>query len=228
MLSALLSPLGYVIQDVVADAMTVEAVPTVDDAGQPYDEHTIKLMHTTMQTLGRVAIIGGGIAVSLVNILMFRGTGDLTDTLKAAVYIDIYKLAMLIPAISVLGVVFAAVLKRLRTRYLRHAGMSAEEVTHLLTPQEDPPPANWWILGGSLVFAVFTLAMGLLAIPYNQEIIFAGSMGIVLFLMAKLLKDLSPLGRLRSWAPPSLSSSSAPYLHRGRCNLVGDRYFGFR
>ena len=75
-LSTLLSPFGYVVQDVVADAMTVEAVPMVDDAGQPYDEHTIKLMHTTMQTLGRVAIIGGGIAVSLVNILMFRGAGD--------------------------------------------------------------------------------------------------------------------------------------------------------
>ena len=41
-LSALLSPLGYVIQDVVADAMTVEAVPVADDAGQPYDERTIK------------------------------------------------------------------------------------------------------------------------------------------------------------------------------------------
>ena len=72
-LSALLSPLGYVVQDVVADAMTVEAVPLIDDTGQPYDEHAIKLMHTTMQTLGRVAIIGGGIAVSLVNILMFQG-----------------------------------------------------------------------------------------------------------------------------------------------------------
>ena len=194
-LSALLSPLGYVIQDVVADAMTVEAVPTVDEAGQPYDEHTIKLMHTTMQTLGRVAIIGGGIAVSLVNILMFRAAGNLTEALKAAVYIDIYKLAMLIPAISVLGVVFAAVLKRLRVHALRRAGVPVDEAMRLLNPQETPPPANWWILGGSLVFAVFTLAMGLLEIPYNQEIIFAGSMGIVLFLMAKLLKNLSPAAR---------------------------------
>ena len=139
MLSALLSPLGYVVQDVVADAMTVEAVPAVDDAGQPYDEHTLKLMHTTMQTLGRVAIIGGGIAVSLVNILMFRGAGDLTEALKAAVYIDIYKLAMLIPVISVLGVVLAAVLKRLRVRALRRAGVSADEVMRLLNPQETHP-----------------------------------------------------------------------------------------
>jgi hypothetical protein len=194
-LSALLSPFGYVIQDVVADAMTVEAVPVVDDAGQPYDERTIKLMHTTMQTLGRVAIIGGGIAVSLVNILMFSGAGDLTEAMRAAIYIDIYKLAMLIPAISVLGVVFAAILKWTRAHTLRHAGVPADEVARLLNPHADTPPANWWILGGSLVFAVFTLSMGLLQVPYNQEIIFAGSMAIVLFLMAKLLQELDLAAR---------------------------------
>ena len=35
--SALLSPIGYVIQDAVADAMTVEAVPRVDEHGRPID-----------------------------------------------------------------------------------------------------------------------------------------------------------------------------------------------
>ena len=59
-LSVLLAPVGYVIQDVVADAMTVEAVPAFDAEGQPYSERDFKAMHTTMQTLGRVAIIGGG------------------------------------------------------------------------------------------------------------------------------------------------------------------------
>ncbi|HEU4686009.1 MAG TPA: hypothetical protein VFS39_15995, partial [Nitrospira sp.] len=34
-LSVLLAPVGYVVQDTVADAMTVEAVPRVDDRGQP-------------------------------------------------------------------------------------------------------------------------------------------------------------------------------------------------
>ncbi|MDH5626113.1 MAG: hypothetical protein OEY21_08400, partial [Nitrospira sp.] len=64
-MSALLAPIGYVIQDAVADAMTVEAVPRVDERGQPFDEVTRKLMHTTMQTLGRVAIVGGGIIVAM-------------------------------------------------------------------------------------------------------------------------------------------------------------------
>ncbi|HKE60828.1 MAG TPA: hypothetical protein VKB33_00055, partial [Nitrospira sp.] len=37
-LSVLLAPIGYVIQDAVADAMTVEAVPRVNDQGQLFDE----------------------------------------------------------------------------------------------------------------------------------------------------------------------------------------------
>ncbi|HSM41291.1 MAG TPA: hypothetical protein VK862_11120, partial [Afifellaceae bacterium] len=37
-LAVLLAPSGYVIQDVVADAMTVEAVPAVDAEGAPYSE----------------------------------------------------------------------------------------------------------------------------------------------------------------------------------------------
>src|SRR6187551_528128 len=52
-LSALLAPVGYVIQDAVADAMTVEAVPRVDRHGRLIDPAARKLMHTTMQTLGR-------------------------------------------------------------------------------------------------------------------------------------------------------------------------------
>jgi hypothetical protein len=153
--SALLSPLGYVIQDVVADAMTVEAVPTVDDAGKPYEEHTIKLMHTTMQTLGRVAIVGGGIAVSLVNILMFRGAGELIETMKAAVYIDIYQLAMLIPAISVLGVVFAALLKRLHAHRLRRPEVPVEEVTRLLNLHDalHPPTGGSSAVASSLQYS---------------------------------------------------------------------------
>src|SRR5688572_28698569 len=50
-LSVLLAPIGYVVQDAVADAMTVEAVPRVDERGNPIDAEQRKLMHTTMQTL---------------------------------------------------------------------------------------------------------------------------------------------------------------------------------
>src|SRR6056297_781670 len=55
--AALLAPTGYVVQDVVADAMTVEAVPTHRPDGTEIDEEGSKTAHTTMQTLGRFAII---------------------------------------------------------------------------------------------------------------------------------------------------------------------------
>jgi hypothetical protein len=39
---------------------------------------------------------------------------------------------------------------------------------------------------------VFTLAVGLGDVPFNEEIVFAGSMGIVLFLINRLLRELAP------------------------------------
>jgi hypothetical protein len=57
---------------------------------------------------------------------------------------------------------------------------------------EEGTQPNWWILGGSLLFAIFTVTIGFGGFPYREEIVFAGSMGIVLFLMAKLVRELEP------------------------------------
>lgn len=54
---------------------------------------------------------------------------------------------------------------------------------------------NWALLVGSLTYVVFTVSFGLSDAPYNQEIIFAGSMAIVLFLMNRLNKLLEPQAR---------------------------------
>ena len=195
-LSALLAPIGYVIQDVVADAMTVEAVPRLDSEGQPFDEGTTRLMHTTMQTLGRVAIVGGGIIVALLNIFMFSGVEFMSEAAKVQVYIRIYQLALLIPLISVLGVTLGGVLKIRESHRLRRLGFSWKEAWATIQIQVEQPAVNWWILGGSLGFVVFTLTLGLGKLPYNQEIIFLGSMVIVLFLMSKLVQALEPSARL--------------------------------
>ncbi|MBT8362425.1 MAG: hypothetical protein HKP41_19780 [Desulfobacterales bacterium] len=194
-LSALLSPVGYVVQDVVADAMTVEAVPRLDDSGMPIDSKTLKLMHTTMQTLGRVAIVGGGIAVSLINILLFNDVASMMEEQKVSVYIQIYQMAMLIPLISICGVILAEILKRARVRKLLRQGLNQEQVVNLENGVDKTVKPNWWILGGSLTFVIFTMTVGLLQVPYNQEIIFTGSMAIVLFLMNKLLQELNPSAR---------------------------------
>jgi hypothetical protein len=189
-LSVLLAPVGYVIQEVVADAMTVEAVPQVDEEGRPIDSLKRRLMHTTMQTLGRVAIIGGGTLVAVVNILMFQGVESMPEAVKVSNYLRIYLMALCIPIISVAGVGLAMVLKARDSRRLKRRGFGSDEIHTMLNPHIERPKPNWWILGGSLVFVVFTVAMGLGNLPYNQEIIFAGSMAIVIFLIVRLTRLL--------------------------------------
>ncbi len=194
-ISALLAPIGYVIQDVVADAMTVEAVPRVDREGRSIDAETQRLMHTTMQTLGRVAIIGGGVAVAFINIVMFSGAEALPEPEKVKIYTDIYLMSLVIPLVSVLGVILAAWLRMRESRRLSERGFTNTEIRYMLYRQSETPSPNWWILGGSLAFVVFTVGMGLAKVPYNQEIIFAGSMAIVLFLIKKLTEALDPGAR---------------------------------
>lgn len=193
--SALLSPIGYVIQDAVADAMTVEAVPRVDEHGRPIAPATRKLMHTTMQTLGRVAIIGGSTLVALINLYLFTGVEKLPQAEIALIYRDVYLMALAIPAISVLGVVSASLLKARDRRGLLRAGKSRGEVQALILENVDPTKPNWWILGGSLLFVVFTLAVGLGNLPYNEEIVFVGSFAIVSFLIERLTRELGPEAR---------------------------------
>ncbi len=189
-ISVLLAPTGYVIQDVVADAMTVEAVPKLDKNGNPFDKNTKRLMHTTMQTLGRVAIIGGGVIVALLNVYMFDDVQTMDEAQKVGIYVFIYQLALLIPIISVLGVALGYYLKWKEFRRIRGLGHDRHEAWRIVNVQEAAPPPNWWILGGSLGFVIFTLSMGLGNIPYNQEIIFFGSLCILLFLMSRLVKVL--------------------------------------
>jgi MFS family permease len=194
-LSALLSPVGYVIQDVVADAMTVEAVPRVDENGKPVPQAARKLMNTTMQTLGRVALIGGLALVAALNLYLFADVDKLSEAEKVAIYRQIYLTAMVIPFVSVFGVAFAFFLKRRAIQGLMARGMGRLEAQKAFAGPEDRPAPNWWILGGSLAFVAFTLGMGFSRISWNQEIIFAGSLAIIAFLIVKLTRELEPEAR---------------------------------
>ncbi|OGA20683.1 MAG: hypothetical protein A3I02_13880 [Betaproteobacteria bacterium RIFCSPLOWO2_02_FULL_67_26] len=194
-LAALLSPVGYVVQDVVADAMTVEAVPRIGEDGKPVPQDARKLMNTTMQTLGRVALIGGLALVAAVNLYLFADVEKLSEVEKVAVYRQIYLTAMGVPVISVAGVAFAFFLRRRELRRLIGHGMDPARARKLLEQPEERPAPNWWILGGSLAFVAFTLGMGFSRLPYNQEAIFAGSFAIIAFLIAKLTRALEPEAR---------------------------------
>ena len=195
-LAALIAPTGYMIQDAVADAMTVEAVPRVDEQGRPYDAAARKSMHTTMQTLGRVAIIGGLALVALANVYLFYGTESLPKERKAAMYATVYTIALAIPVLSVLGVVLHGFIKMRRAAALRRQGRSRDEIEKLLEVHgvEKTRP-NWWVLGGSLAFVAITLSVGLGQVPNAQEIIFAGSFAVILFLLWRLARELAPEAR---------------------------------
>ena len=194
-LSTLLAPIGYVLQDTVADAMTVEAVPRVDAHGQPVPEEERRLRQVTMQTLGRVAIIGGSVLVSIANVILFRDAGSMTTAQKAATYLQVYEWALIIPIISVLGVALASVLRRRHARRLAASGLNQAEIRALLDTHGQRPDVNWWILGGSIVFVGFSVSLGLSDIPLNEEIIFGGSLAIVLFLMWRLIRELDAQAR---------------------------------
>lgn len=194
-ISVLLAPIGYVLQDVVADAMTVEAVPRIDENGQKLDPEKRKLMHVTMQTLGRVAIIGGGVLVSLANVYLLRDASALPEAEKEAVYLFVYQLALIIPVVSIFGVVFASWLQRREIARFLAQGHSRQEATVLLGIHSEPPPVNWWILGGGLAFTLMSLGVGLSRIPGGEEIVFVISMVIVIFLMWRLTGELEPDAR---------------------------------
>jgi len=189
-LAALLAPIGYVVQDVVADAMTVEAVPRFDADGRPIGMAERKSMNTTVQTLGRVAIIGGSVLVSLANVYLLRGAGALPEAERTLAYLRVYELALVIPFVSVVGVVLGVCLKWRDARRLVARGFAKSEVRRMLNPHGERPPVNWWILWGGLAFAVVSLGVGVGQVAGGQEIVFGVSMAIVLFLIWRLTGEL--------------------------------------
>lgn len=191
-LSSLLAPAGYVVQDTVADAMSVEAVPRVRPDGQPLSDAESKVLHTTMQTLGRIALITGLIFVAVLNIVMFAGVEGLAQDQKAAVYARIYAIALAIPLVSVSGVILSQVMLAARARRLRAHGVDADEAERLVYSPGQPTEPDTWIFGGGAAFVALTLAIGLSDIPLAQEIVFCGSMAIITTLIYQLVQKLPP------------------------------------
>ena len=184
-ISVILAPVGYVVQDVVADAMTVEAVPLSDEQGIDYSKDQVKIMHTTMQTLGRFAIIGGTVLVALANVILFRDVESLEKAEKINLYGSIYIYALIIPLVSIFGVILANYLRNKKIKILKSQGLEFKNERGT-----EKTKVNWWILGGSLIFVIFTLSVGSFNVPFAQEIVFIGSVVIILFLMFKLIKEL--------------------------------------
>ncbi len=180
--SVLLAPVGYMLQDVVADAMTVEAVPAFREDGSPVDPEAFQRMHVTMQTLGRIAIVGGGALVA--------GLGGWLA--KVFSYETMYEISLAIPLISVTGVTLGDWVMRRRRQELRNKGYEEDEIQRRLQSQEEKPSVDWIILAGSAAFVAVILVLGLSGVPFKEALVLAGSLGIIGLLMRQLLRGLEP------------------------------------
>ena len=161
-ISALLTVIGFVLQDVVADAMSTEVV----DREQPEEKVQEELAY--VQILGRLSI-------SLAGVMVAGLSGWLAEVLS---YETIFKISLIIPLISVVGV---SIIK------LENVKKS---------------PINCKILCGGLLFAVFVIVMGYgqyqewhnkilqFIFKYSQEIVFIVSFLVIVYMINLILKDI--------------------------------------
>lgn len=208
-LATLLLPMGFVLQDVVADAMTVEAVPTHDSLGQPLPNEALHAMHTTMQTLGRVAVMSGALLVGLINVWLFAGAEALSQAEKSTLYLRVYQGSLAIPLMSVLGIWLWQWMKKGAGSVIpTNAVTPADAVT--LTDAVIPAQAgihslpatkpDITLLAGSAIFIAFSVGMGLLPWRFGQELVFVGSLAILIFLIRSMTSELPREAKQTLWA----------------------------
>ncbi len=83
-------------------------------------------------------------------------------------YETMFKISLFIPLLSIIGVSLVR-----------------------LNPVESSP-LNKQIFFGGFIFAIFVVLIGYNDIPYSQEIVFAVSLGVVLYFLSTLIEDLDP------------------------------------
>lgn len=161
--AALLSVIGVVLQDVVADAMSTEVVPRTNPDGTPRAQADIDYDLGMVQALGRLALYAGILATA-------RLAGWLAQHFS---YETVFLIGLAVPLISVSGALLVN-----------------------LEPSETRP-TDWRILGGGLGFGAVVVALGIADIPYGQEITFAVSLVVIVWMLAQVTAELAPETRQR-------------------------------
>ena len=165
-IASLLAPIGFVIQNVVAEAMTVEAVPLVDSNEKKYSSAELNQMHITMQTYGRAAIIAGGALVAGLG-------GWLVGILS---YADIYKIALTFPFISVSGI------------FLENWLRKRNEFPPIRAKAVRP---DWKLLILSAAFIIFSITIGLSSLNFGELLVFLVSLAVFTYLIGDILRSVS-------------------------------------
>ena len=173
-LSSILTPIGYVLQDVVADAMTVEAVePNFKNKHIVINKKDTKKEHTIVQLYGRFAIIFGSLIVGLINLFIFKNVDQNYSNINL-LYGKIYLFALIIPAISVSGILLFNFLNTNNKKSIKF------ETTKL----------DYQIFLGSCAFVIFTVFLGSFNMVFSREVVLCSSLLLIAILMRLLIKDL--------------------------------------
>jgi MFS family permease len=152
----LMSVIGVVLQDVVADAMSTEVVPRVDATGNPRPQPDIDRDLGMVQVLGRLALSFGIFATAGVS-------GWLAQIYS---YETVFLMGLVIPLISASG----AILVRLETAESR--------------------PTDWRILGGGIAFGSTVVALGVLDVPFREELVLAISLVVIVAMLKRVTADV--------------------------------------
>lgn len=175
-LSSILTPVGYVIQDVVADAMTVEAVES--KSNKLYRKTTsTRNEHMLLQLYGRFSIILGSLLVGLLNIYVFSGIKNMKELEVLEAYSNIYFLALFIPLLSISGVVLSNMFKKKFELKLNYSSNNSK--------------LDYKIFWACIFFVLFAVLFGSLKFPFSQELVLITSLVLIFFLIRYLIKPLS-------------------------------------
>ncbi len=113
-----------------------------------------------MQLLGRVSIISGALLVSLVNLVMFSDSSEMSENEKIITYGKIYLYSLIVPGISVIGVLFSHINSKSRLNELLKNGLAFEKAYNLIYPIAKITKPNPSIIIGSILFVIFTISIG--------------------------------------------------------------------
>ena len=161
--ASLLTVIGVVLQDVVADAMSTEVVPRVNPDGTPRAKAEIDHDLGMVQVLGRLAL-GFGI---------FSVAGLSGWLAQIVSYQAVFLWGLVVPLVSISGALLVS--------------LEAHEQR----------PTDWRILGGGIAYGAVVVALGLSALPANQEIVFVISMTVVLWMLRRVAGEIEESTRIR-------------------------------
>jgi len=114
----------------------------------------------------------------------------MTELEKISAYGDIYLYSLVVPIISISGIILAYFNKQNKLKTLIRNGMEPLKAKNMIFVIPEMTKPNLLIIIGSIIFVIFTLAVGTSNIKFSQEIVFVGSFAIILFLLIKLSKEL--------------------------------------